>query len=233
MKRRINQSFYKSQEQTIYWYVELIFPNASNLRFCKKFNENTKIQEILKIIVEDNTNEQRHKKLEFYRSEGIHNLRVLLKAEGLKGCSSRYHVMNLKKSLKSNLSGKVIIEFPTLFVVLNHTSDDFDVVRSDGWYPNGERKIITNFIAFSDECLEVEMKKFRQTLHEEVFSKKIGENPPLILNPEEVPIMSEILPEANENRNREIKNERQIELPKEVTSDDEVQPQNYFFSNDT
>lgn len=131
-KRKRNQSTFKGQEQTIFWYVELVFPNAGNITMSRKFNENIRVQEIIQTMLDFETNEQRSKQLDFYKSEGVHKLRVLLKAEGLKNSSNRYYEMNLKKSLKANLVGKVIIEFPTLHVVMNHSADDFDVIPSDG-----------------------------------------------------------------------------------------------------
>lgn len=37
------------------------------------------------------------------------------------------------------------------------------------------------------------MKNFTRTLYEEVLSRKVGVNPPLVMNAEEVPIISEII----------------------------------------
>lgn len=131
-KRRRNQSEFKAKDNMIFWFVQLIFPNASNLKISRKFSEETKVVDIIQSVLDLGGNEQRSKQLEFYRAEGVHNLRVLLKAEGLQNSQNRYYEMNLKKSLKSNLSGKVVIEFPTLFVLLNHSADAFELVASDG-----------------------------------------------------------------------------------------------------
>lgn len=133
-KRKRNQSSFRAKEQIIVWFVELVFPNAGNLKLCKKFNETCKVQEIVETMLDFESNEQQSRQLEFYKSEGVHKLRVLLKAEGLKKNSNRYYEMDLKKSLKSNLKGKIIIEYPTLHVVLKHSADDFDVIPSDGEY---------------------------------------------------------------------------------------------------
>lgn len=90
---------------------------------------------------------------------------------------------------------------------------------------------------FPDESVEIEMKKFSRTLHEEVFSRKVGVNPPLVVLPEEVPIISEVIndfdkdprkPEQLNNLNMKPFEESQL-----IDSDDEVQPENYFFSNDS
>lgn len=144
-KRKRNQSMYKSQERAIYWFVELIFTNASSLSACRKFNENTKVQDILTATM-DTGDEQRTKDLEFYRAEGAHKLRVFLKSEGLRNNRNRYYEMDLRKSLKANLSGKVIIEYPTFHVVLSHSADGYELVPTDGGFENFFKFIFLNFI---------------------------------------------------------------------------------------
>lgn len=193
-KRKINQSHFKPQEQAIYWTVELVFPNAANVSFRKKICENVKIQDILtKAMESPHFESPKHKQLEFYKAAGVSKLTVLLKAEGLKKSSTRFYAMNQKKSLKANLKGKIIIEFPTLLIILNHTIDDFDVIASDGetcnFYPFAHD--LTLYLL--DETIEHDLKKFQIEIHDAVFSRKIGENPPLILKPEEVPIISEVV----------------------------------------
>jgi len=225
VKRKRNTSFYKSQEQTIYWLVELIFPNAGNIVLRKKFNENTKVQEIVSAMLDLESDPQRAKQLDFYKAEGINKLRVFLKAEGLKKSFIRFFEMNVKKSLKSNLSGKTIIEYPTLHIVLNHSADNYDLITSD------------------DETVQSEMKSFSRTLQEEVFSKKVGVNPPVgIVQPEEVPIISELISGSDKGQcmiesSRESQNNSRngFVAPNKKDqhdSDDEVHPENYFFTND-
>jgi hypothetical protein len=82
------------------------------------------------------------------------------------------------------------------------------------------------------------MKAFNQTMYEEVFSRKVGNNPPLLLNPEEVPIIAQ-LDEAN--------NPKSADQPLEALqatssaqpicsnvsgdSDEEIKPENYLFGD--
>lgn len=77
------------------------------------------------------------------------------------------------------------------------------------------------------------MKKFSRTLHEEVFSKKVGINPPLLLKPEEVPIVSEVINDFGQSKPiiHDNPNVEQLHQNLHVESDDEVSPENYFFSN--
>lgn len=126
-KRNKNQSSFKAQIQTIFWFVEFVFPNASSFVRHKKFNENTKIRDILQDILNEDD-----RQLDFYRAEGVSKLRVLLKAEGLKNCNSRFYEMNPKKSLNANLKGKIIIEYPTVHVLMEHSAENFDIIPSDG-----------------------------------------------------------------------------------------------------
>lgn len=82
------------------------------------------------------------------------------------------------------------------------------------------------------------MKTFNQTMYEEVFSKKIGNNPPLLLNPEEVPIIAD-LDEANNRKSadqpREALQAKSSALPISNTascdSDEEIKPENYLFGD--
>ena len=237
-KRKKNKSFYNSKDQTIHWYVELVFANAGNIKLCKQFSENTKVLEIIKTILDQEASPQLTKQLDFYKSEGIQKLRVFLKAEGLKKSSDRFYEMNLKKSLKANLRGKLIIEYPTLHIVLNHSADSYDLIPSDGKHVHIHLTmfyILFNFILL-DESVAIEMKTFSKTLKEEVFSRKIGVNPPLIVKPEEVPIVSEVI---NDSDKSQCKPETSVkpfnnshEKPVEdqhIDSDDDIDPKNYFF----
>jgi hypothetical protein len=89
-----------------------------------------------------------------------------------------------------------------------------------------------------DETVEVEMNNFRKTLHEEVFSKKIGDNPPLMLKPEEVPIFSEVLDDSNKTEKKFDTKASNFHAKKETIkdvkkdSDDEIKPVNYLFSDE-
>jgi hypothetical protein len=69
------------------------------------------------------------KNLEFYKSSGIKKTKIFMRAEGLSG--DRYFLMDLEKSLKKNLSNKIVIEFPVFHVVLDHSAGDFQVVDED------------------------------------------------------------------------------------------------------
>lgn len=81
------------------------------------------------------------------------------------------------------------------------------------------------------------MKNFSKTLYEEVFSQKVGVNPPLIVKPEEVPIISEVLEDKSDkktsiDKSRAFVSPTKSDDSQEAKSDDEVLPANYLFSSD-
>ena len=120
-------SFHDPKADAITWHVELNFVNA-DFKTRLKVNENTKIVDSIQSIIDKDEN----KKLEFYKAQGMSRLKVLLKAEGLKRNQNRYFDLDVKKSLKSNLSGKVVIEYPSISVVMDHCIDGYELIMSDG-----------------------------------------------------------------------------------------------------
>lgn len=127
-KRKKNYSSYNKVKDEIYWHVHLVFPNA-DFKMSKKFHENTKVLDIIKKIIDA---QDGNKQLDFYRAQGTSKLRVLLKAEGVKKSHIRHYELDISKSLKACLTNKVIIEYPTLYVVINHHMDEFELIDSDG-----------------------------------------------------------------------------------------------------
>lgn len=129
-KRKENQSEFDTFKHTIYWHCEFYFVNADNLMVTRKFSEKENLSDILLTFLNETENESLKKSLEFYKSSGIKKIDILLKAEGLKG--SKFFKLDLHKTLKKNLTKKILIEYPVFYVVLNHMSGDFDIVDEDG-----------------------------------------------------------------------------------------------------
>lgn len=96
-----------------------------------------------------------------------------------------------------------------------------------------------NFFAFLDECVEQEQKQFLKTLHEEVFARKIGQNPMLVVRPEEIPVIAKIIEDEVQQANIKSHqyNHEVKDTPKkhdndnvDDCSDNEIAPENYFFT---
>jgi hypothetical protein len=124
-KRKRNCSCYNAKDDVISWFAEINFSNA-DFKITKKIDENKKLIDVIQQILEANSS---NKQLEFYKSSKIE---VLLKAEGFKKNQNLFHLLEIKKSLKSNLSRKVVIEYPVIYVVLSHCLNDFELVANDG-----------------------------------------------------------------------------------------------------
>lgn len=138
-KRKRNFTYFDKVKDEINWHIQMIFPCA-DLKIVKKFNENTKILDIVKYVLDKNED----RKLDFYRSQGYSKIRVLLKAEGVKKSHRRHYELDMDKTLKECLANKVVIEYPTVYVVINHLMDDFEVIDSDGKILYFFYKISTN-----------------------------------------------------------------------------------------
>lgn len=71
------------------------------------------------------------KNLEYYQARGgASQMRLLLKAEGVKKCKNRFFEMDSDQTLSENLAGKTIVEFPTVYVVYDDFVKEFDVIDS-------------------------------------------------------------------------------------------------------
>lgn len=133
-KHQRNTSQLNFKTSVIHWRVEWCFPNAEGLVFSdERCDEEEKLYVLLDKYLEAGNGEDfaGKSKLEFYQSRGMNQVRVLLKAEGIKRCKNRFFELEPKKSLKDNLKGKTIVEYPTIYVIFKEASDGFDVIDSD------------------------------------------------------------------------------------------------------
>lgn len=76
------------------------------------------------------------------------------------------------------------------------------------------------------------MQNFNKTLYEEIFSHKVGVNPPLVVKPEEVPIISEVIGEGADPKIEVLAALAFWKNPEINDSDEEVLPANYLFSGE-
>lgn len=68
-------------------------------------------------------------KLQFYQSCDLGGIRVFMKAEEKPG--RKFFELDTVENLKTNFRNKVIIEYPTLYVLLKEHADSYDVIDSD------------------------------------------------------------------------------------------------------
>lgn len=133
-RRKSNKTYFDTKQNIVFWRIEWIFPNAENLRIIDvKVNENEELSKLVNRFIDPESQEEFVGKssLEYYQSRGVNGLKILLKAEGVKKSQKRFYELDLKKSLKENLSDRTIVEFPIIFIVFNELADSYDVIDSD------------------------------------------------------------------------------------------------------
>jgi len=123
-RRVANTSNYQYKTKSISWMVELVFPHASKNIVLDKIDERTKLWKVISDYVEFKTTDDPKDPFQFYRSVGYGGLALYLKTEGscpplAGGQPRRFWPLNMKRSLKTNLKGKVLIEYPIIHVVFS------------------------------------------------------------------------------------------------------------------
>ena len=121
----------RKRDKKIMWRVEWFFAQANATYVDERVDENTTVARRLEDIVtgvvnglqvsqtrgRERNSMTRHK-LRKYKND-IDDLRVLMKLENRPANSPQYATFDLTKSIRENLSGLVVIEFPKLVVISN------------------------------------------------------------------------------------------------------------------
>lgn len=128
-----NSSYYNRDEKIIYWRIEWIFPNAESKRIVEeKCSENEKLIDLADKHLNPAPEITDSKSLIYYQSRGIGGLTFLLKAEGVKKCKNRFFELDVHKTLKENLKGKTLVEYPAIYVVFSDVAKELFDVIDDG-----------------------------------------------------------------------------------------------------
>lgn len=59
---------------------------------------------------------------------------ICFSAEKIRGSARKFFELDPKESLQENLSGKCIIEFPIIFLVLKDHAYNFEIVTPGEWH---------------------------------------------------------------------------------------------------
>ncbi|XP_023945811.1 box C/D snoRNA protein 1 [Bicyclus anynana] len=134
-RHKINTTKYMYKTNLIQWRVEWIFPTVENkpLKFVDETcSEKKKLSELLDKFLNPNAPAfEGSKELLYYKSAGFSGVKVLLKAEKLKGSAKKFFELDLSESLAENLSGKCVVEFPIIFVVLKDHAYNFEIITPE------------------------------------------------------------------------------------------------------
>ncbi|XP_069119651.1 box C/D snoRNA protein 1-like [Argopecten irradians] len=128
-RRKHNTTMYQHKLQTILWNVQWVFPQSDVKFTSKRLSEHETLEELLKDFVHPTESDpiKRHA-LKVYCQKGLQNCRLFMKVEERPANDVKFHELSLKKTLKKNLVGKCIVEYPIIQVVLQDHCQDYSVL---------------------------------------------------------------------------------------------------------
>lgn len=128
-KRKENSTFFDKKKQQFCWHVKLQFPQSQAVYIEKRVPDNKTINEILATYIDPEKSDPviRQRLKAYIRSQT--GVQILMKVENMQQNLVRYYELDPYKSLLDNLRNKVIIEYPTLHVVLKESSKDMNVLH--------------------------------------------------------------------------------------------------------
>ncbi|NWX09239.1 BCD1 protein, partial [Caloenas nicobarica] len=131
-KRRENSTTFNFMEKKFYWHLKLIFPHCHAEYTLKGVPDDRTLADILKPYIDPvESDPVVCQRLRMYTMSPQSDVQILMKIENRKRNSVRYNELDASRSLLDNLKGKVIIEYPTLFVVLKTLKKDMVVLGQD------------------------------------------------------------------------------------------------------
>ncbi|XP_025273562.3 box C/D snoRNA protein 1 isoform X1 [Canis lupus familiaris] len=128
-KRKENSTFFDKKKQQFCWHVKLQFPQSQAVYIEKRVPDDKTINEILRPYIDPEKSDPviRQRLKAYIRSQT--GVQILMKVEYMQQNLVRYYELDPCKSLRDNLRNKVIIEYPTLHVVLKEASHDMEVLH--------------------------------------------------------------------------------------------------------
>ncbi|XP_017782423.1 PREDICTED: box C/D snoRNA protein 1 [Nicrophorus vespilloides] len=127
-RRKVNST--KLKGCVINWHLDWVFVNADNLKFSDEaVPETEKLSSVLDKYLNEQEDKVLQERMQFYQASGLPALRILLKAEQKKG--KKYYELDPEDSIRDNLRGKMIIEYPIIHVMMRDHAIGLDVIDSD------------------------------------------------------------------------------------------------------
>ncbi|KAL1022766.1 hypothetical protein UPYG_G00032020 [Umbra pygmaea] len=125
-KSRENSTICLTKENRFLWHVKLLFPQSSSEFTERRVSDDHTLEQILTPYIHPTESEPvRRQKLKMYVHSPMDHIRVFMKVEGRKANSVRYHELDVAKTLKENLKFKLVIEYPSLHIVLKDLCQDY------------------------------------------------------------------------------------------------------------
>lgn len=128
-KRRENSTVFDHRNQQFCWHVKLQFPQSQAEYVEKRVPDDKTINEILKPYIDpEKSDPVIRQRLKAY-TQSQTGVQILMRVENMQQNLIRYYELDPSKSLVNNLRNKVIIEYPTLHVVLKGCSNDMQLLH--------------------------------------------------------------------------------------------------------
>ncbi|XP_075944490.1 box C/D snoRNA protein 1 isoform X2 [Anarhichas minor] len=125
-KSKENSTIFFSKEKVFLWHLKVIFPQSSTEFSQRRVSDRQTLDQILTPYIHPTESDPvTRQKLKMYVRTPFDHLKVFMKAEGRKANSVRYHELDIRKTLRDNLSYKTLIEYPVLHVVLRDHWKEF------------------------------------------------------------------------------------------------------------
>lgn len=125
-KHKTNTTHYDRTSKVIMWCIEWRFINANKTIVDENCSE---INSMTELITKYFDYRSSISSLAQYRTNGLSNVALLLKAEAIRKSQHRFYLMDKTKTLQENLRGKTIVEYPVVYVIFSSQIQDYDVIN--------------------------------------------------------------------------------------------------------
>ncbi|XP_054835217.1 box C/D snoRNA protein 1 isoform X2 [Eublepharis macularius] len=128
-KRQENSTYFSNKEKKFYWHLKLVFPHSHAKFTEKRVPDDKPLCDVLKRYVDPQESDPIIcQRLKIYTMSPPSDIQILMKVDMRLHNSSKYEEMDGSKGLQDNLRGKVVIEYPTLHIVLKKFKTDMAVL---------------------------------------------------------------------------------------------------------
>ncbi|XP_029197977.1 box C/D snoRNA protein 1-like isoform X2 [Acropora millepora] len=161
-KRKENSSKFDKASKCVMWRVRWLFPQAGMEYVDNRISELTIMRDALMKYIDSKKADPVHKQsLKNYNAIGVQGMSVFLRVEPLPASKLRFYQLDISRSIKECLAGKLIVEFPTFHVVLPSkvasypTMDHKETCDNNAGSVNGEEKEFSvASIPMKEKCAE-------------------------------------------------------------------------------
>jgi len=142
-RHKENSTYLNWKLHRFYWHIEWLFTHTDTestlptTRFVDtRCDENQSLSDVLQkyLDLKEETAREQRKLLQHHQTAGIGQLTLWLRAEGVKRSGKRCYPLAAHKTIRDNLAGKTIVEFPTIYVSYEQRPPTgYDIIDSGKW----------------------------------------------------------------------------------------------------